>query len=325
MVTASSLYGRARKLIGDIIPQKSTGPAARHTARRSCLTGFKHLLPRDLVVVDVGCRWGFADRWQQLSPHLVLYGFDPDAAECERLRNLYKDQPNTHLVPLGLADASGERTLYMTREMACSSLYRPDPVLTGTLPELACASETGTSKIEVTTLDEWCASNAIPNIDFIKLDTQGAELDVLRGGERTLATVGALEVEVEFNPIYINQPLFGDVDKFLREKGFVLWKLSTMAHYSRADVALEPEEQNTNYYDSQVVSHAVLSGQLYWGHAYYVRKQLASSSASRDWQQSLRDAILMDVLGFHGLAKQLLIDAIGNGAPPEVRSGLAND
>src|SRR5690349_17853274 len=103
----------------------------------------------------------------------------------------------------------------MTREMACSSLYRPDPALTGSLPELACASETGTSKIVVRTLDEWSASNATPDIDFIKLDTQGAELDVLCGGDRTLATVRALEVEVEFNPIYMNQPLFGDVDKFL--------------------------------------------------------------------------------------------------------------
>lgn len=323
-MTASSLYGKARKLIGDIIPPKNTGPAARHAARRRSLTRFTHLLQRDLVVVDVGCRWGFADFWQQLSPRLMLYGFDPDAGECERLRSLYKDRPNIHLVPLGLADAAGERILYMTREMACSSLYRPDPALTGSMPELACASETGTSKVQVTTLDEWSASNAIANIDFIKLDTQGAELDVLRGGERALASVSALEVEVEFNPIYVNQPLFGDVDRFLRERGFVLWKLSTLAHYSRADVALEPEAQNTNYYDSQVISHAVLSGQLYWGHAYYVRKEIAASGASRPWQQSLRDAILMDVLGFHGLAKQLLIDAIGNGAPPDLRSGLAH-
>jgi FkbM family methyltransferase len=325
MMTAPNLYGIARKLIADIIPQKNPGPALRHSPGRSSLTRFKSLLPQDLVVVDVGCRWGFADFWQQLSPRLVLYGFDPDPGECERLRGLYKDRPNVHVVPLGLADTSGERTLYMTREMACSSLYRPDPALTGSIPELACASETGTSKIQVTTLDEWSASNAVSNIDFMKLDTQGAELDVLRGGQRALASVSALEVEVEFNPIYINQPLFGDVDKFLRGKGFVLWKLSTMAHYSRADVALEPEGQNSNYYDSQVVSHAVLSGQLYWGHAYYVRKEIALSSASRHWQQSLRDAILMEVLGFHGLAKQLLIDAIGNGAPPEIRSGLAND
>jgi FkbM family methyltransferase len=228
------------------------------------------------------------------------------------------------LVPLALADVSGERTLYLTREMACSSLYRPDSTLTGSLPELACASEVGTSKIVVTTLDEWSAANGVAEVDFIKLDTQGAELDVLRGGERALESVRGLEVEVEFNPIYIGQPLFGDVDRFLRDRGFVLWKLSTLAHYSRADASRAEEHPNTNYYDSQTVSHGVLSGQLYWGHAYYVRKEIAAG-ATRDWRQSVRDAALMDVLGFSGLAKQLLIDAAGNGAPAELRSGLAND
>jgi FkbM family methyltransferase len=312
----------ARKVVGTILPQSKPGLEASTAPRKSAAI-YKDLLGRNLVVVDVGCRWGFADFWQQLSPYIVLYGFDPDPVECERLRASYKD-PNVHLVPLALADRAGERILYLTREMACSSLYRPDPSLTGSLPELACASEVGTSKICVTTLDEWSAANGVSGIDFIKLDTQGAELDVLRGGEHALDSVRALEVEVEFNPIYLNQPLFGEVDKFLRDRGFVLWKLSTLAHYSRGDTSRAEEQPNTNYYDSQTVSHAVLSGQLYWGHAYYVRKEIASRS-SRDWQQSVRDAALMDVLGFSGLAKQLLSDAARNGGPAELRNGLAND
>jgi hypothetical protein len=96
-------------------------------------------------------------------------------------------------------------------------------------------------------------------------------------------------------------------------------------HYSRADVSGAVEQQNTNYYDTQAVSHSVLSGQLYWGHAYYVRKEIASTSIPRHWQQSLREAILREVLGFDGLAKQLLIDAVRNGAPSELRGGLANE
>jgi FkbM family methyltransferase len=323
MITGPALFGMARKLVGNVLPQSKPASQTSTAPRKNFARLYKHLLGRNLVVVDVGCRWGFADFWQQLSPHIVLYGFDPDPAECERLRASYKDA-NVHLVPLALADASGERTLYLTREMACSSLYRPDPALTGSLPELACASEIGTSKISVTTLDEWAAANRVAEIDFIKLDTQGAELDVLRGGGRALESVRALEVEVEFNPIYIGQPLFGDVDRFLRDRGFVLWKLSTLAHYSRADASGADEQPNTNYYDSQTVSHAVYSGQLYWGHAYYVRQEIAAGG-SRDWRQSVRDAALMDVLGFSGLAKQLLIDAARNGAPAELRDGLAND
>jgi FkbM family methyltransferase len=76
------------------------------------------------------------------------------------------------------------------------------------MPELHCASEIGSTTISLSTLDEWALANDIRQIDFLKLDTQGAELDVLRGGEQSLSPVRALEIEVEFNPIYIGQPLF---------------------------------------------------------------------------------------------------------------------
>jgi len=48
-------------------------------------------LDRPLVVVDVGCRWGLADRW--LDEGATLYGFDPDADECARLRAKYASRP----------------------------------------------------------------------------------------------------------------------------------------------------------------------------------------------------------------------------------------
>jgi hypothetical protein len=63
--------------------------------------------------------------------------------------------------------------------------------------------------------------------DFIKLDVQGAELQVLHGAERTLraATFG-LEVEVEFAELYLGQPHFSQVDDYLRGLGFTLFDLN---------------------------------------------------------------------------------------------------
>src|SRR5689334_4729371 len=90
-------------------------------------------------------------------------------------------------VAQAMGSRSEQRTLYLTREPACSSLYKPDPVVTKSMPEVHCASEIGSTTISLSTLDEWALANDIPQIDFIKLDTQGAELDVLRGGEQSLA------------------------------------------------------------------------------------------------------------------------------------------
>lgn len=265
--------------------------------------GTQHL-DRDLVIVDVGCRWGFSDAWTQLLPRAQLFGFDPDEEECERLRLLYQGR-NVTLVSRALADAPGDRVLYLTQNPGCSSLYRPDPRLTSAFPELACASQVGTSTIEVTTLDLWSATTGTDVIDFIKLDTQGSELDILRGGINVLRTVRALEIEVEFNPIYENQPLFNDVDRFLREQGFMLWRLSNMVHYSRNTLPNQHQTIDTAYYDSNPVERIALGGQLYWGHAHYLRHEIVSDEDYADTQQYVRDTVLLKALGFHDIAFSL--------------------
>jgi FkbM family methyltransferase len=260
---------------------------------------------RNLAVIDVGCRWGFGDIWTPLFPHISIYGFDPDAAECERLSQLYPGR-QVKFVPQGLADTVGRRQLYVTQNPGCSSLFRPDPILTSSLPELACAAHTSTADVPVTTLDHWAAEAGVGEIDFIKLDTQGAELDILRGGENLLRTVRALEVEVEFNPIYEGQPLFGDIDRFLRERGFVLWRLSSLVHYSRDPARRQRELDDKTYYDSAPVPSRTFGGQLFWGLAHYVRSEIATAKPTGDRSQITRDAALMRALGFEKLEAELL-------------------
>ncbi len=73
-------------------------------------------------------------------------------------------------------------------------------------------------------------------MDAIKVDTQGSELEILEGAKETLRSVNLIEIEVTFNPKYDGQPLFAEVDQFLRSQGFVLWKFSSETHYSSANV-----------------------------------------------------------------------------------------
>jgi len=67
---------------------------------------------------------------------------------------------------------------------------------------------------------------AVPEtIDALKLDLQGFELEALRGLGRRLGEVRAILTEVELAPLYDGQPLFADVDLFLRAQGFRLFHL----------------------------------------------------------------------------------------------------
>lgn len=71
--------------------------------------------------------------------------------------------------------------------------------------------------------------------DVLKIDTQGTELDVLRGAGHLLDSVLAVEMEVEFVPQYLGQALFSEVDQFMRQQGFTLRALRRSYWRTKAD------------------------------------------------------------------------------------------
>lgn len=260
-----------------------------------------------LVVVDVGARWGAGERWRQYGPNVRVVGFDPDDDECARLTAMEPPDGVVRYVPAALGPVTGPATLHVTAEPACSSLYPPDPAALRHRPELHVIAPAGTAEIAMTTLDEWHAASDLPHVDVLKLDTQGSELGVLQGGVATLGSVRLLEVEVEFNEIYADQPLFGDVDRFLRERGFVLWRLQHLVHYGTDEAPATGAVPDEQFFDSAPVPVAGRGGQLYWGHAYFVRRELAFPEGARtSWQRAVRDACAATAYGFDDLALAVL-------------------
>jgi FkbM family methyltransferase len=259
---------------------------------------------RQLVVVDIGCRWGFAEKFIADKGLFRVYGFDPDIEECRRLSRRY-EQDTVSIVPVALAGTAGNRTLFITQEPACSSLLPPDPNLTENYPALHCAQHVSSIEVETTTLDNWAAENTVHVVDYIKVDTQGTELEILKGGINVLRNVRCLEVEVEFNPIYLGQPVFSDVDRFLRDQGFVLWKLTNQVHYSRDGSPEESLGEDTIFYDEKhQVRHPIFGGQLYWANAHYIKKSVIDVQQKSVFQK-LRDISLFQALGMPDVVAHL--------------------
>jgi FkbM family methyltransferase len=179
-------------------------------------------VPR-IRIVDIGAMSEGEDRYHPLiaTGLAEVTGFEPNRAEYARLAGragAYRYLP----VFLG----NGERaTFHITNYPGCSSLLEPDPATISLFQTLGCDPGDNfhvvrSEPVETRRLDDLGIA-----ADYLKLDVQGSELDILRHGTATLAETGVIETEVEFVPLYKEQPLFGDIQCFLREQGFVLHKL----------------------------------------------------------------------------------------------------
>ena len=253
-----------------------------------------------IVVVDVGCRWGFAERFlsEQCQSTFRIFGFDPDEAECSRLQASYSHLPAGYVtcVPVGLAGSHGPRNLYLTKEPACSSLHPPLQYLAENYPALDCISLQKVITTNVTTLDLWAREKNLQAIDYIKIDTQGSELEILKGGESIIGTTRCIDIEVEFNPIYEGQTLFGETDTYLRSKGFVLWRLSNLVHYSLGGEQLVMPEKNSVCFDTNVRLEAeAYGGQLFWADARYIHRNVLAPTVD-DSTTRQRDLRLFEAL-----------------------------
>src|SRR5437764_2530648 len=199
-------------------------------------------------------------------------------------------------VPVALGAQSGLATLYLTRDRKGCSIYPPATEAVTRHPGLTDGQLGDTSLIELRALDDWCATEGaslgIGRVDAMKSDTQGSELDGLRGAEATLASVRLIEVEVEFNELYEGIALFPAVDEYLRQQGFVLWKLGNLAHYAQAGMRTEWQTTETIHYDDVTSTFRTGAGQLFWANAVYLRRECAYPDSEAGWQSLVRDACI---------------------------------
>ncbi len=240
------------------------------------------------TVLDVGARWADTKAWWRIDPIANLVGFEPDAEECARLNDKAESARKERYLPLALGAQQKEAVLYQTTEPACASVYPPDESLAERFPQLSAIRVQGSKTISLIPLDEWWESEDRPSVSFLKLDTQGSELDILRGAERVLENCVGLEVEAEFSPLYKGQPLFSDIDAFLRTRGFSLWGFRHLCKYSE-----QPESINEN-------------GRLYWGDAVYFRDYRGLGEGDEAWRRSLILSALLEAYGDRAASRSCL-------------------
>jgi FkbM family methyltransferase len=180
-----------------------------------------------LIVYDGGAAGSIFSPFGELtdSEMVKFYGFEPVSLNFNKLAEKYSDNPQVEVRQVALAAEDAPLTFFL----------RPDkPTVSSSLEDSRPDQKMEATKIDGVRLDSLPERFGFDSADFIKLDTEGTELEILRSGPKMLKeNVLGLFLEIGFWRNSDGAVPFHEVDKFLTEQGFVLFDLQiNRAHFS---------------------------------------------------------------------------------------------
>ena len=176
------------------------------------------------LVFDVGANEGrFAAGLRAEGYAGRIVSFEPAAAAFARLAAAADSDPGWEVVNRALGSATGSASLRVSAASEYSSLLEWDPA--GPWPDRG-AAPVATEEVEVRRLeDEFGEHVSSSERCFLKIDTQGYDLEVLEGAGSALERFAGAQVELPLTPLYRDQPPIDALLRFMRERGFVLWAI----------------------------------------------------------------------------------------------------
>lgn len=263
-----------------------------------------------LVIVDVGARWGFNEEWKVFGNALRVYCFEPDQEECKRLNETAG--ANVRYLPYALGAKVGEATLYHTRLSASTGLYKTNWDYFSRLLNRENGITAKEETIRTTTLADALGAAGVPAIDFLKLDVEGAELDVLRGSAQYLESgrlIGVLS-ELRFHEEINGSPPFWQLDAHLQGRGFRLYDM----HFSHQSRRVLPYEGLSDYRlpNGERFFAYTVNGQIQDGDALYFRDLFIPANAvirrSATPVELLKAACLLEVYALNDCAAEIVVE-----------------
>jgi FkbM family methyltransferase len=181
---------------------------------RNRLINALEALPFDCCItfIDVGAAGGIEPRWKVVEKYLNYIGFEPDERSRVDLINKKSFTKKNTILPYALSDMNSDLSLNLCKNPKVSSTFNPNFSFLNLFPFADRFQILKSIFMPSKRLDEL----HIQSSNFIKLDIQGGELNALIGASQTLSHTLGIELEVEFTNLYCDQPLFGDLCKYLK-------------------------------------------------------------------------------------------------------------
>tara|TARA_B100000902_G_scaffold59643_1_gene66776 strand:- start:59575 stop:60312 length:738 start_codon:yes stop_codon:yes gene_type:complete len=177
--------------------------------------------------------------YKKISSNSQIFLIEPQKKIYKYLASKFSTDKNVHVINIALGNKVGTKNLNLsdTHNGSASLLV---PTLHKDLhPEV---SFKGSEKVKIEKLDNL----NLKKVNFLNIDVQGYELEVLHGATESLKNIDYLIIEISQKQLYANSPVLKDIDRFLYFHGF--------------------NRQITVFWDKNCV----------WGDAFYIKKNLIS-------------------------------------------------
>ncbi len=148
-------------------------------------------------------------------PQSEIHAFEPNPTTYEVLKENTNSYRDIHLNRTGVGASCETKSFLENSSSVMSSFLKPSATCTGSI--------INEIPVEVVTLDNYCVEKTIPYINLLKSDTQGYDLEVLRGGEALLGSnrIQMVLIEIIFSDMYQGIPSLDEIFRFLLDRNFI--------------------------------------------------------------------------------------------------------
>jgi len=175
------------------------------------------------VIIDGGAHHGhIIQKFLSSYNKPIIYAFEPIPDSIDILKNRFSNHNNIKIFEKALGASNSSITFNVLNNVVSSSILQPN--------ERICKYHGSKMNIIKSIQVEQIRLDSIAElknkeIDIVKLDLQGYELEALKGMQGIIENIKTITIEVEFIALYQNQALFSDIDIFLRQNNFQLFNL----------------------------------------------------------------------------------------------------
>lgn len=186
-----------------------------------------HLLPAGIdlrggLVLDIGANEGaFSGAVLAVAPDASIIAAEPAPDPRARLQRRLGALPNVQILDVAVSGASGSATFHLTAHDHNSSLHAPRAEMQQTVDQGWLPA--GEIQVRTMTLDELVGDRTV---DVLKIDVQGSEMDVLRGGDAALSRARSVLLEMNFLSQYEGDATFNTLHAEMDRRGFSLVNVS---------------------------------------------------------------------------------------------------